>query len=70
MARVFIRRALENFFDFFLGDTVLTAVLHVSIRIVVEIPNNEVEGHKSDLRLLYYNTTQNGRRQVYMFSRR
>ena len=59
MTGVFIGRILENLFDFFLAYTVLAAVLHVSIGIVVEIPNNRVERHKPNLRLLYYNTTQN-----------
>src|SRR5438105_4884869 len=37
-ADVFVRRVLENFLDFFLGDTMLGTMLHVSSRVVVEAP--------------------------------
>jgi hypothetical protein len=61
MAGVLINRILEDLFDLFFGNPVLTTMLHVAVRIVTQVPNDEFKGHTAALRVLYYNTTPQAR---------
>src|SRR5438876_4968428 len=44
-ADVRVRRVLEHLFDLFLGDAVLRTVLHITIGVVIEVPEDRIEWH-------------------------
>jgi hypothetical protein len=63
---VFVVKALKYFLHFFLGDAMLTAMLHISIRVVVKIPDDGIKTHRKTFRLLLNYNTTSCPRQVWL----